>query len=351
MFGSFFDGKRVFITGHTGFKGSWLTLWLSILGAEVHGYSDLPPSDPFMFHLTGLDREFAGTRGDIGDLDRLSRAMQDFAPDLVIHMAAQPLVRRSYVEPVETFRTNVLGTVNVLEAIRRTPSVRAVVNVTSDKCYENREAGVPFRESDPMGGSDPYSASKGCAELAAAAWSRSFFKDGTPLLASVRAGNVIGGGDFGEDRLLPDMVRAFSSNEPVHIRSPKAVRPWQFVLEPLSGYLSLASKLLDGDSTFAGGWNFGPDTTDTQTVGEVVTAFTQQWGDDARCEMATGDHPHEAHILRLDCSKATEVLGWAPRTDVHTAIEWSVEWYRLWHSDPQGLRKLTEQQISRFEAL
>lgn len=346
-----YSGKRVFMTGHTGFKGSWLSLWLTMLGARVHGYSLLPPSSPYMFDLIGLDSDVSGSHGDIRDLESLSRAMTDFAPDIVIHMAAQPLVRRSYVEPVETFSTNVLGTVNVMEAVRRTPSVQVMVNVTSDKCYENTEAARPFRESDPMGGSDPYSASKGCAELAASAWNKSFFQDGGPAMVSVRAGNVIGGGDFGEDRLLPDMVRAYSRGEAVQIRSPKAIRPWQFVLEPLSGYLQLAQEAFLGNRDWVGGWNFGPESEDTQTVGEVVDSFTTRWGDGARCEMDRNNHPHEAGILRLDCSKAKEKLGWTPRTGIGVAIDWSSEWYKAWHVNPQSLRDLTEEQIQRFETM
>ncbi|MCG2734521.1 MAG: CDP-glucose 4,6-dehydratase [Pseudodesulfovibrio aespoeensis] len=339
------------MTGHSGFKGSWLALWLTLLGAEVHGYSLDPPSVPNMFELIGLRHDLASTHADIRDFEALRRAMGVFSPDLVIHMAAQPLVRRSYAEPVETFTTNVIGTVNVMEAVRHTESVRAVVNVTSDKSYLNLGTGVAFRESDPMGGDDPYSASKGCAELAAQSWNASFFQNAGPSLVSVRAGNVVGGGDFGQDRLLPDMVRAFSRGEPVRIRSPKAVRPWQFVLEPLSGYLVLAKALLEGRREFVGGWNFGPRNADAQTVGQVVTGFVERWGDGAQCAMDAGDHPHEAATLRLDCTKAAEQLGWIPRTDVNMALDWSVEWYRAWHTDPACLRALTEEHISRFEAL
>jgi CDP-glucose 4,6-dehydratase len=351
VFDTFFVGKRVFMTGHTGFKGSWLTLWLSMLGAQVFGYSDLPPSDPFMFKLISLDDEFTGTRGDIADLDHITQAMNACSPDLVIHMAAQSLVRRSYIEPVQTFRTNVLGTVNVMEAVRRTPSVKALINVTSDKCYDNQEAGRAFKETDPMGGSDPYSASKGCAELVARSWQSSFMKDDGPILLSVRAGNVIGGGDFAKDRLVPDMARAFSRSDAVHIRSPKAVRPWQLVLEPLSGYLTLAVKALEGDRSFAGGWNFGPVSEGTKSVGSVVEGFAQRWGADATVLLDSAPRPHEATLLRLDCTKAEEKLGWYPRTDFDTTMDWTVEWYKAWAEGTADLRALTEDQIRRFEAL
>jgi len=351
MFNSIFSGKRIFMTGHTGFKGSWLSLWLTMLGAEVMGYSLEPPSSPSMFELIGLNRSHGSAKADIRDRACLDRAMRDFKPDLVIHMAAQPLVRRSYKEPVETFSTNVMGTVNVLESARRTPSVCGIINVTSDKCYENLETGQAFREADPMGGSDPYSASKGCAELVARSWGASFFKDKGPILISVRAGNVIGGGDFAEDRLIPDMARAFSANAPVHIRSPKAIRPWQFVLEPLSGYLALAVKALEGDRSFAGGWNFGPVSKDTKSVGSVVEGFAQRWGADATVLLDSTPKPHEATLLRLDCTKAEEKLGWYPRTGFDTTMNWTVEWYTAWAEGTADLRALTEDQIRRFEAL
>ncbi len=338
------------MTGHTGFKGSWLSLWLSMLGAKVFGFSLEPPSVPDMFGLIGLDGSVIGERGDIRDGEALCRAMQGFAPDLVVHMAAQPFVRRSYCEPVKTMTTNVIGTVNVLESIRQTPSVRAVINVTSDKCYTNMNSGKPFRETDPMGGDDPYSASKGCAELVAHSWRKSFFGDG-PLMASVRAGNVIGGGDFGEDRLVPDMVRAFFAGKAVHIRSPKAVRPWQFVLEPLSGYLSLAAALLEGKAEFSGGWNFGPGEGDAFDVGQVVLGVVKRWGDDAAYVIDQEDHPCEAVLLRLDCHKARRELGWVSKTGIEVALDWTVEWYKACQNDPKSLRALTERQIRRFEEM
>ncbi|MCJ2163211.1 MULTISPECIES: CDP-glucose 4,6-dehydratase [unclassified Pseudodesulfovibrio] len=351
MFGNTFHGKRVFLTGHTGFKGSWLTLWLNLLGAEVKGFSLEPPSTPSMFELLDMDRDFRGIKGDIRDLKELKAAMHDARPELVVHMAAQPLVRRSYREPVETFTTNVLGTVNVLEAVRSTPTVRGVINVTSDKCYENREQGHAFRETDPMGGNDPYSASKGCAELAAHSWNASFFEAKDVILASVRAGNVIGGGDFGEDRLLPDMVRAFSLGEPVSIRSPKAIRPWQHVLEPLSGYLTLARAILNGDRKATGGWNFGPSGSDTLTVGEIADRFAGLWPGTARIQADADDHPHEAQVLHLDCAKVRERFDWLPRTDVTTALKWTSEWYAAWSTDPTVLMDLTRAQIRQYEGI
>ena len=351
MFGAVFSRKRIFMTGHTGFKGSWLTVWLNRLGADVYGYSLAPPSEPSMFRLVGLENDQPGQQGDIRDLETLTKAMREFRPDIVIHMAAQSLVRRSYREPVDTFATNVMGTVNVLEAARHVPSVRGIINVTSDKCYENLEMGRAFREQDPLGGSDPYSASKGCAELVARSWGTSFCQDGGPILISVRAGNVIGGGDFAEDRLLPDMARAFSDSRPVHIRSPKAIRPWQFVLEPLSGYLALAQKALEGDTDYAGGWNFGPATKDTQTVGNIVQQFARHWGDSAKVELDSAPQPHEAETLRLDCTKSKQELGWQPRTDIQVAMDWTAEWYKAWHAQTANLRELTERQIQRFEEL
>ena len=350
MFGNFFAGKRVFLTGHTGFKGSWLSLWLTRLKAEVLGFSLDYPSEPNLFTLAGLADTVDGVRGDIRDRDAVIRAMRDFAPDLVIHMAAQSLVRPSYDNPLETFGTNVMGTANVLEGVRRSETVRAVVNVTSDKCYENRESLRGYRESDPMGGHDPYSASKGCAELVAASYGRSFFRDSDTAMASVRAGNVIGGGDFARDRLVPDMVRAFSAGEPVRIRSPKAIRPWQHVLDPLNGYLMLARKLFEDGHEFAGGWNFGPAEESTRTVGEVVAGFSDTWGDGARYELDTADQPHEAGLLKLDCSKARRLLGWKPGTDFETGLEWTASWYKGW-AEGKDCARMALDQIAAFEAL
>ncbi len=347
----FFKGRRVFVTGHTGFKGAWLCHLLGHLGATVLGYSLDPPSAPSLFGLTGLDSAapkdltsgLASLHADILDLPRLTRAVAEFSPHIVLHMAAQSLVRPSYVDPAGTFAVNVQGTVNVLEACRLAPApeghARAIVVVTSDKCYENREWVHGYRECDPMGGHDPYSASKGCAELVAAAYARSFFPAQTfsahrTALATARAGNVIGGGDFATDRLVPDMARAFAQGQPVRIRQPHAVRPWQHVLEPLSGYLLLARKLIENGPEFAGGWNFGPGPEDVRSVGQVAERFAALWGDNARLDIDpnpdNGQHPHEAGLLVLDCAKARTLLGWKPHLRLDQALLWTCGWYHAW---------------------
>jgi CDP-glucose 4,6-dehydratase len=325
-------GRRVFVTGHTGFKGAWLCLLLRHLGAVVTGYALAPATEPSLFELAGVRDHIRDLRGDVRDRDALTRALRESRPEVVLHLAAQSLVRASYAEPVETLATNVMGTAHLLEASRQTEGVRAVVVVTSDKCYENRERIWGYRESDPMGGFDPYSASKGCAELVTAAWRRSFFAsagDTAPAaVASARAGNVIGGGDWAADRLVPDCVRAFQAGHCVRIRRPEAVRPWQHVLEPLGGYLHLAELLLDGGARFAEGWNFGPREDDARPVRWVVQRAVELWGGDARWEMCGEEHPHEAGWLHLDCSKARVHLGWRPRTDVTQAMDWTIGWYR-----------------------
>lgn len=349
MFDGFFSGKRILITGNTGFKGSWLSLWLQRLGADILGFSLDAPQDS-LFLQAGLDRTVKTVFGDLRDPEAVNRAVADFRPEIVIHMAAQALVRRSYRDPVETFGSNVMGTVHLLDAIRRSGGVRAVINVTSDKCYENREWVWGYRENDAMGGHDPYSASKGCAELAAQAFARSYFHEGETALASVRAGNVIGGGDMAEDRLIPDMVRAFARGDEVRIRSPHATRPWQHVLEPLCGYLMLARRLFEDGREFAGGWNFGPADSDARTVGEVVSRFSTIWGEGARHTLDTGNHPHEAHYLKLDCSKVSRLLGWKPGTDFATAVEWTADWYRRHHAG-EDAATLCAEQIETFEAL
>ncbi len=321
---AFWRGKRVFLTGHTGFKGSWLSLWLQQLGAEVTGYALQPPTNPSLFDVANV-----GARHDIASsatsamAQPLSRAMREAAPDIVIHMAAQPLVRHSYVDPVETYSTNVMGTVHLLEAVRQTPSVRAVVNVTTDKCYENKEWVWGYRENEPMGGYDPYSNSKGCAELVTSAYRSSFFNpakygEHRVALATARAGNVIGGGDWADDRLIPDILRAISAGQPVVIRNPHAIRPWQHVLEPLSGYLQLAQRLYEDGVAYAEGWNFGPNDEDAKPVQWIVERLTQQWGEGASWQLDDGDHPHEAHYLKLDCSKAKMRLDWQPRWHLRT---------------------------------
>ena len=348
----FWSGKRVFLTGHTGFKGGWFALWLGELGAEVTGYSLEPPTNPSFFELARIADSCRSLLADVRDIRRLEQAMAAVRPEIVFHLAAQSLVRESYVDPVGTYATNVLGTANVLEAVRRVPEVKAVVIVTSDKCYENRESTLAFRESDRLGGHDPYSNSKACAELVTQAFRDSFFadKDGgrTVGVASARAGNVIGGGDWAKDRLLPDYVRAIVAGRPVRIRRPDAVRPWQHVLDPLSGYLQLGERLFDEGAPWAQGWNFGPDEGDARNVRWVVDEFTRLWGAGARWEIDAAAHPHEAGMLRLDISEARERLGWRPTWDIGKALEHTVAWYRG-YATGADLRALSLAQIDEFE--
>lgn len=363
MFGDFYRGRRVLVTGHTGFKGAWLCHLLSGLGATMLGYSLDPPSTPSLYCATGLDAEplpgQKSLRADILDLPALTRAVADFDPEVVIHMAAQSLVRPSYADPLGTLAVNVQGTAHVLEACRLAPvaagSRRAIVVVTSDKCYENREWVHGYRECDPMGGHDPYSASKGCAELVAASYARSFFGPESfdrhrTTLASARAGNVIAGGDFAVDRLVPDLARAFAKGEKARIRRPDAVRPWQHVLEPISGYLLLAKRLLEDGPAFAGGWNFGPGPQDVRTVGQVATRFAELWGDAPGLELDEGPHPHEAGLLVLDCAKARALLSWKPRLELDQALLWTAGWYHAW-AEGKGvadMRTLCQTRILEF---
>lgn len=349
----FWRGKRVFLTGHTGFKGSWLALWLHHLGAEVLGFALDPPSTPSLFEAARLDELIETVHGDVRSLEAVGTAVARFRPEVVFHLAAQSLVRPSYEDPAGTFATNVMGTVHVLEAIRQVDTVRAAVIVTSDKCYENRESPLwGYRESDRMGGADPYSNSKGCAELVSASYRHSFFGDDpqAPALASARAGNVIGGGDWATDRLIPDVVRAFSDGVPVHLRNPHSVRPWQHVLEPLRGYLMLGQALWEDPEQFAAGWNFGPDDADAQPVGDVVDRLRSMWGEGAQAVSAPGPHPHEASFLRLDCAKARSLLGWTPRLPLERALRWTMEWYRS-VDDGAAPRTLTLDQIRRYNHL
>ncbi|WP_425254700.1 CDP-glucose 4,6-dehydratase [Janthinobacterium sp. NFX145] len=350
---AFWQGKRVFLTGHTGFKGGWLSLWLQQLGADVTGYALEAPTTPSLFEVANVAHGMQSVIGDVRDGDAVKRAMAAARPDIVIHMAAQPLVRYSYVNPVETYSTNVMGVVNVLEAVRATPGVRAVVNVTSDKCYENREWPWGYRENEAMGGYDPYSNSKGCAELVTAGYRSSFFHadkyaEHGIALGSGRAGNVIGGGDWALDRLIPDMLRAIGAGESVMIRNPHAIRPWQHVLEPLSGYLTLAEKLYTEGPVHAEGWNFGPHDTDAKPVEWIIERMTQEWGAGASWSLDGQDHPHEATYLKLDCSKARGQLGWHPRWDIGQTIAKIVEWHKACDQGAD-MRAMTLAQIATYQ--
>ena len=334
-FGGVYSGLRVLITGHTGFKGSWLAYWLSELGAHVAGYALAPPTEPSLFAALRLGERLTHTEADVRDLDALSAALASFQPEIVFHLAAQPLVRYSYCEPRLTYETNVMGCVNLFEAVRAASSVAVVVNVTSDKCYENREVERPYREDDALGGHDPYSSSKGCAELVTSAYSRSFFGAGARVrLASARAGNVIGGGDWAPDRIIPDCVRALVAGAPVLVRNPNAMRPWQHVLEPLSGYLRLASCMYAGAHDFDGAWNFGPAAEAGVPVAQVTSAFLDAWGagEWRGKPEAMGAEPHEATLLTLDSSKAAKRLGWAPTWGVDEVVRRTAEWYRGFYS-------------------
>lgn len=346
----FWNGKRVLLTGHTGFKGSWLALWLHQLGAQVTGLALAPPSTPNLHDQLGLGGLIDGRIGDIRDAGWVARVVAETQPEVVLHLAAQALVRPSYAEPVATFATNVMGTVHVLEAARQTPSVRAVVVVTSDKCYENREWLWGYREHEAMGGHDPYSASKGCAELVTAAYRRSFFVGGAAV-ASARAGNVIGGGDWAADRLVPDIVHGLAAGRRVHIRRPDAVRPWQHVLEPLAGYLRLAELLVRDGAVHAEGWNFGPLPGSEQPVRHIASRLAALWGGGELEFAQVIDGPHEAGLLRLDASKAQAKLGWRAKLDLDTALAWTVAWQRGWLANPDQARTLTEGQIAQYEAL
>jgi CDP-glucose 4,6-dehydratase len=349
----FWHGKRVFVTGHTGFKGSWLSLWLQQMGAEVTGYGLLPPTKPSLFEVAGVARGMHSIIGDVRDTGSLKRAVAEARPEIVIHMAAQALVRYSYDNPVETYATNVMGLVHLLDAVRTTPGVRAVVNITSDKCYENKEWPWGYRENEPMGGYDPYSNSKGCAELITAAYRNSYFNpqhhaQHGVALASARAGNVIGGGDWARDRLIPDTLRAITLGEAVMIRNPHAIRPWQHVLEPLSGYLELAEKLYTQGSGYAEGWNFGPHDTDAKPVQWIIERLIHAWGQGASWALDEKPQPHEATYLKLDCSKARARLDWQPRWNIGQTIERIVEWHKACDQDAD-MQQMTLKQINAYQ--
>ena len=345
---SFWKDKRVFVTGHTGFKGSWLCLWLQHMGAELAGFALDPPTTPSMFEEAKVAQNMMSTIGDIRDREHIAEAMAAFDPQIVLHMAAQPLVRLSYKEPIETFATNVMGTAHVIEAARAAGGVKAIVSVTTDKCYENKEWVWGYREDEPMGGRDPYSASKGCAELVTAAYRQSFCSEEGIALASARAGNVIGGGDWADDRLIPDILRALEKGEAVSIRNPLATRPWQHVLESLCGYLVLAERLYADGDDFAEGWNFGPTDTDARPVQWIVEAMIPLWRQAAKWEKDEGWQPHEARFLKLDISKANARLDWSPRWQLSTALDHIVTWHKAWLAG-DNMRMTTLAQIEAYQ--
>jgi CDP-glucose 4,6-dehydratase len=325
----FWQGKRVFITGHTGFKGSWLSLWLHSLGVQVKGYALNPPTSPSLFNEAKIDLIIESQINDIRDQDALYESMMAFNPDILIHMAAQPLVRYSYDAPIETYEVNVIGTAKVLEVARSCANLKAIINITTDKCYENDNRTQGYKEDDSMGGYDPYSSSKGCAELVASAYRRSFLQDQGIGIASVRAGNVIGGGDWADDRLIPDILRSFEKNKPVIIRNPKATRPWQHVLEPLSGYLVLAQKIYRNQEKYAEGWNFGPNEQDVRPVAWILDKMIDKWPESS-WELDLGSNPHEAGFLQLDITKAKSKLGWKPVWGLGYTLEKIVNWHKAW---------------------
>jgi|UniRef100_UPI0040476FBD CDP-glucose 4,6-dehydratase len=351
----FWQGKRVLLTGHTGFKGSWLSLWLQSMGAQVTGYALAPPTKPSLFEIAEVSQGMSSIIGDIRDLAKLQAVFAEYQPEIVIHMAAQPLVRYSYQNPVETYATNVMGTVHLLEAVRNTPGVKAVVNITTDKCYENREWVWGYRENEPMGGFDPYSNSKGCAELVSAAYRSSFFNADNyaqhgVATATVRAGNVIGGGDWAQDRLIPDILSAFEQGRKVDIRNPHAIRPWQHVMEPLRGYITLAEQLFEHGPSFGEGWNFGPSDEDAKPVGWIVEQMAALWGADAQWQVDTREHPHEAHYLKLDISKARSRLDWHPALRLKDALALIIEWSKQ-RASGANMRQLTLSQLQAYQAL
>ena len=352
---SFWKGKSVLLTGHTGFKGSWLSLWLQSLGANMVGYALAPPTNPSLFEVADVEKGMTSVIGDIRDLVKLQAVFAEHRPEIVIHMVAQPLVLHSYENPVDTYSTNVMGTVHLLEAVRNSPGVRAVVNITTDKCYENREWAWGYRENDPMGGYDPYSNSKGCAELVSAAYRSSFFNANSHAqhgvaLATVRAGNVIGGGDWARDRLIPDILSAFEQDKVVDIRNPYAIRPWQHVLEPLRGYLTLAERLYEQGPRYAEGWNFGPNDEDAKPVGWIVEQMAALWGEGARWQYGAGAHPHEAHYLKLDISQARGRLDWHPALCLNDALKLIIDWSKQRQAGAD-MHQLTLSQIHSYQSL
>jgi len=347
---AFWAKKKVLITGHTGFKGSWLALWLVSLGADVIGYALKPPTTPNLFEIAQASKKITSVIGDIRNLNDLRATIDHHQPQIVIHMAAQSLVMESYKHPTETYATNIMGTVNILESTFHSNSVKVLINVTSDKCYANNEQAQKYKEDSPMGGYDPYSSSKGCAELVTNAYRNSFFSDSTPkaFIASGRAGNVIGGGDWAKNRLVPDIMKEFMAGRPAFIRNPSFIRPWQHVLDPLSGYLLLAEKLWLEGGSLAEGWNFGPSEANSQPVSWVVKRLADLWGQNAQWQTGSAPQAHEASVLRLDCSKARNILGWNSKLNLEEALDWTHEWYQAYHKK-EDMPKFTRAQISRYQ--
>lgn len=345
---SFWNNKKVLITGHTGFKGSWMSLWLTRLGAQVIGYSLKPTTSTNLFEVANVKQGITSVYGDILDLDNLTKVINTYEPEIIFHFAAQSLVKKSYEQPLETFSVNILGTVSTFEAVRQSKSVKVIINVTSDKCYENRE--LPYwgyRENDAMGGHDPYSASKGCAELVTSSYRKSFFEEKNIKLASVRAGNVLGGGDWAENRIIPDIVRSIESGQILSIRNPAAIRPWQHVLEPLSGYLILGQVLYSNDNNYTGGWNFGPKDEGIISVKELLILFEKEWKKKLPITFEKTTDFHEAKFLKLDCSKAIYRLKWNPKLSINDTVHWVVTWYKNYFSN-NNMQKYTIEQIEEY---
>jgi len=354
MNSSFWKNKKVLLTGHTGFKGSWLSLWLKRLNVDLIGFSNSVPTKPSLFELAGIEETITSITGDISDSSQISDVIKKYNPDIIIHMAAQSLVLKSYEYPLETFSTNTMGTVNLLDAIRKVGTPKVVLNVTSDKCYENKELGLKFKEDDPIGGLDPYSSSKGCAELVTSAFRNSFFNIDDfdrhhVAIASVRAGNVIGGGDWAEDRLIPDIFKNILVNKPIKIRNPDSIRPWQFILDALYGYLLLIEKLWDDGIKYSGAWNFG-SMEDARTVSWITKKLSELWDVNIDWEFEKKDHKHEANYLELDCSKSSRMLGWKPKMDLSMTLEWIVNWYKQ-YQQKNDIRPFTEKQIEKYNSL
>ena len=347
----FWKNKKVFVTGHNGFKGSWLSIWLTELGAKVYGYSLKTNTKPSLFEACFLDERVNSVTGDIRDYEKLKKTITSVEPDIVIHMAAQALVLESYENPIETYQTNLMGTVNILNAIRGLSSTKALINVTSDKCYENKENFKAFKESDAIGGNDPYSSSKACSELITAGYRTSFFKNSVAI-ATARAGNVIGGGDWALDRIIPDFIKKMNQNQKLSIRNPKAIRPWQFVLEPLSGYLSLAEKLFTEGHAYAEAWNFGPNNQDDKSVEWLISKFDKKYGGGNNFKILLNDNlPHEANYLKLDCSKSIKRLDWSSKLRIEECISMTSDWYKNFYAQDKDIYQFSVQQIKQFESI